>query len=620
MNSTKNYIRLGEYFLLEFTGKEKELNTSNNQIISYAGKDGSIYILNEPDSLDNTRNTEHNLVFDMPVTDVISDINEGRSFSRLNPDEFVKTTNTLSGLLSYDQIKLHIRTGYNFQDSEGFRLSLFLESALGHRVNLLSQSFLKGNINEYGYNEFPLSISEQTYDKFIEFNTISISKLLLETSSERTIVNSISSYNSNPFLFMEFRVIESVVDLGGYRGIDYSNTIENFIPAGDPFENLTADILEKESYFQYKASFEGSSVEDFIFSLNSNPSNNYALEHEINVFEQRGTIFEHVERVIQLQYTNFDRVYKYRPVLSNFVDGSMQVEYTLRLVNRNDGLSVVKTASINSTNTQLYLETPFRISVEGVTQFSVYNKVFKNEINVGSSVKQFDNQVLIPMYLDKKTIVMKSEPFALDVSPFTNIYEINLLEEINGQEIPYFPENLVSHEMVFVINGVEEISIVENKDQENNGLLYFKITEDKAKVITSKNKGIVYINSVKNGVRTNLTSGEWAKEGYEVKIPVILDLVKQIKTMEEVILPIEPITASFTQESADVILPTNATIETNIQEIQNNQITATVIENKIIKENNEKIIKVVNDGNNLFLERIKKQLLRNNMKFIEDVS
>jgi hypothetical protein len=529
------FLRISDFILVEYQYSTDQLLESSNRFISYSNAhDKSISLVNWINSRETTGNTEELLFVDTDDSfKAIVDITT--AFYYPNHDDNVVGTNipTSVGYLSFDTIRIHIRSGYNFQNDQGFLMRLFLESNLGDEINLLAQTYFKSDLSMIKYNRTPISISEVSFDKYVEFKVLNSFDILDNNNQNNNneFMKQISKVKYNPMIFAEFSLVSRISTESGYMKLSTGFNDIFSIPLKDSFSELSAYLAEvNNSYFEYSALWNGNPIEDYIYSLNSVSGNDFIVEHQISVYEQRGMDFINVENFIRRQESNFNDTLKYRPVISNYADGSLQIEYVCRLFNRNDGISVTKSASINSTNINSYSQEPMRIAVDLNPTLKVYNKVVKKEIS-GMDVKNpFENKIVVPMYFESsKVFVGSKDAFEILLVPFDNIYEINLVKEFRGQEVPYPIDISTSHYLVFK----DDKNIVRVKENSNsdksNGILNFMISTSQSESILRMKNNSFYINILDEasedvlGYETNLATGNWIEKGKSLSVPNVED-------------------------------------------------------------------------------------------------
>ena len=538
MNSTSVFLRISEFVLVEYIYNTDLISESLHPFNLYNNaNDNSKTIVNRLNSKEVTGNTEHLLYAETNSGyKAVVDVNSGFYYPNFDNKVSGSLIPVSTSLLQYDTIRFHIRSGYNFQDNSGFLANLYLEDGNGNKFNLLSQSFFKRDLTVIKYNELPLRISGVPYDKYVEYKVLSTSEILNPLTNNYSFINNISQIKPNPIIFFEFNIVDNINTDQGFIKMFTSFKESTFITTSDSYNLLSANIEEKGTYFQYYASWNNDFIEDFIYSLNSQSGNDYIVEHEIALYEQRGTEFYLTEKFNRSQIGEYDKPLKYRPVISNLAEVSIQLEYVIRLYNRADGSSITKTSSVNSTNINAYSIEPFRLSVQEYSPIKVYNKVVRNNINLKKQKTLLDNKVIVPLYFDSTTLSVDEENKELQITPFDNVYEISVVQKIDGQRVPKPLELNITYFLVFIGANGQSIRIEEKASRDKiNGILRFVVSGNTAKaVLKSKNKRYYVNTGNSESFETNVVTGSWVEKGKKVKDDsLIKELEENIKIIRD---------------------------------------------------------------------------------------
>lgn len=577
--------------------------------------DASQNLVNNYNLRDKTNNVETGFAVDSGAGYMaIVDVNDGFYYPNSNPA--ITSSQLSNGInLKYDTIKVHVRSGYNFQDSEGFFTNAFVRNTSGDRISLLSQAAFKGDLSQFKYNNTPIRISETTFDKYVEYKILSVAEILSGGNQTAAYFNAnFLNISSSPIIFVDFGFISQVDGSEGF--VKFWNASDDIvsIPAYDGFSRLQPHLIEKASYFEYSALWDGNSIENFITILNSKAGNAYHIEHEIAVYEQRGYDFYEMQRHNSVQKFNYDIPLKFRPIISNLVDGSLQIEYIMKFFNAADNTSIVKRAMLNTSNTAPYLEEPMRISVPIENNIKVYNKVIRKDISIDNKKSVLDTKIIIPIYYSNIAVKIDDEDFLLELVPFDNIYSIYLNKEINGQDSPLVLDMSVQYQLVFITKSGEKIRVIENDiTGKRNGILNFKIGKEQSQIILRDSFGKFFINTISDIIETNVCVGEWIEKGKKNK--AILDsmiserdivLGESIKVLESVSADVPVITVPITNDNIEalsvnngVIITKNDTQDFDVQDINQSTLTDS-IKNPVVGD--VKSLNVIPDGTRLPLK------------------
>lgn len=562
MNPSSVLLRIKNNILVEFIYSQEQISGASKKYLNTTDK--TQYLVNDYSMRNLTGNVEtHFSVNSNNGYMAVVDVNEG--FYYPNSNNAVESIQLPYGTnLKYDTIRFHIRSGYNFQDTGGFFSEAYLKTIDGNRISLLSQVVFKGDLSLIKYNNTPIRISEVTFDKYVEYKVLSIAEVLVGNNQTSTYFNTyFANLMKSPMIHLDFSFIDSIDSSEGYT--KFYNTVTDVIhiPAYDGYNKLQSHLVEKESYFEYCALWDDKSIENFITALNSKAGNNFHVEHELAIYEQRGSDFYEVHRHSSVQKFNYDIPLKFRPILTDNVDGSMQVEYIMRFFNSADNTSIVKRALLNTQNVNPYLTEPLRINVPINNVHKVYNKVVRKDMTIENTKSIFDNKVIVPVYYSNVGLKVDGTDFMLNLVPFDNVYSIYINQEVNGQDAPLVLEPSVQYQLVFVLTSGEKVRVIENDiTGKMNGVLNFKISAEQANIILRDKTGKFYINSVNDSIETNVVVGNWQDK--EIKNVGVIDTI----LTEEIIKELQPVTV-IEEVSTTIPVVEVPITDTNIVPIKN---------------------------------------------------
>ena len=346
----------------------------------------------------------------------------------------------------YDKVRVHILSGYNFEDLEGFMLSIYLRQNDDKKLRLCDLSYLKTDPNRIFFNPKPLKLAELIYDKFVEFEIPSQADMLADqeaapgssTTLSFWLTNGTYIGNSNT-VYCEYHNIREVIEEQGITYFRPEEEVRFAFASVDSFGLLTADIQEASDgdYFEYRALYNGQSIEDFIFALNSVAGNNFFIIHELRVIEQVGISFTETDNITNIQNSDYDLINRFRPILRLTATAvSFSLEYTVRLYNSVDGRSIFKTATLTSTDVNKYGKMTTKLNVGDTTQpLKVYNKTPQtSEFNILDNLTETVKTKVLSTYINNNDIRVKSDSdldrsiagLLLKVNPFDNFFKFNL--------------------------------------------------------------------------------------------------------------------------------------------------------------------------------------------------
>lgn len=610
MNPSSVFLRIKENILIEFVYSQEVINGAFKKYTNPIDK--SQHLVNNFNMKPLTNNVETGFAVNSGLGYMaVVDVNDGFYYPNSNPSiESLQLANGVN--LKYDTIKMHVRSGYNFQDTQGFYTNVYVKDFSGNKISLLSQVAFKGDTSQFKFNNTPIRIAETTFDKYVEYKVLSVGEILTGSNQTSNYFNTyFQNLNTNPVIYIDFGFLSKVDGSEGFVKFFTSSEDVAYVPAFDGFNLLQPHLVEKPSYFEYCAKWDGDSIEDFITIMNSRAGNAYHIEHEISVYEQRGFDFYEVQRHNSVQKFNYDIPLKFRPVISNAIDGSIHIEYVMKFFNSADNTSIVKRAMLNTSNFAPYLEEPIRINVPVDNTIKVYNKVIRKDISIENKKSILDNKIIIPVYYSNVAVKIDGEDFLLELVPFDNVYSIYLNREINGQDAPLDLDPTIQYQMVFVSSSGEKVRVIENDvTGKINGILNFKISAEQSTIILRDSKGKFYINTVSDVVETNVCVGEWvdkAKRGVGAVDASISDAeilqLEPIRVLETVSTDIPIVPVPVTNENVETLVNNNGVTivkndnqEFDLQDIPQDSFIDTIV-NPVVGDVKE--IKVIPDGSRL---------------------
>lgn len=434
----------------------------------------------------------------------------------------------------YDKIRLHILSGYNFEDLEGGNLSIYVRMNNDKQFRLCDLSLLKTDVDRIFFNPRPLKLSDFVYDKFLEFEIPSQSDMLDDQEATPGSTTTLAYYLSGGIgianqytIYCEYHDIREVVQEDGLIYFEPGEAVRFAFNSRDVFSGLTANIVQSTDgdYFEYSAQWNGDSIEDFIFQLNSVAKNNYFLIHELRVLEQVNNTFIETDNVSSIQNSGYDEIKRWRPILRHSATAtSFSIEYTVRLYNSVDGRSIFKTSTVTSMDVNKYGPLVTSLNVGNVHQpLKVYNQIKGDrQINVVDNLVELTTTKILATYVDNNDIQVRSDSdldrsidgLVIKVNPFDNFYKFNLLTPTGDGEYKMLELSPIStYKMVFIKDDGSGMYIDEftsQSFQKQEGELAFRVTKNQSlEIKTFIDKNFYIINKNPDGIETVIFSGKW---------------------------------------------------------------------------------------------------------------
>lgn len=505
------FYSLTPKILLEIDYTQIQFNNNDFPIVKVTDENESAVILsNSASALDYTNNPE-NTVF--VTTDEkgksVLDKDTAYFYPNYSDNITVEDVPSVNLGLKYVAVRLHLLAGYSFQEILGLLFSVWVLGADGKKVYFLKQAFRKNQIDRYKYNEISKNFGEAYYDKYIEFYILDYNDY--DTAGVNlNFIKSIVELGKNPVIFASISEISEIDYKSGYAKITENDTKSISFAPRDEFDLLTAYVSENDKgYLEYGAKWDGQSIENFIYRLNSVRGNAFYISHELEIFEQIGNALIEVDTITQIQTKDFDKLKRLRFIVSNSASGGVLVRYVVRLYDKNTGDSVIKEATISIMDISPYLEDIQKINIPQLDNpIKVYQKIVSENITITNSERAL-SKVIVPLYVNAFNVVV-ADGFVLRISQFDNIYEIKLFNKAeNGTSIVHI-EPAFRHKMIFSKNNGSNITIKEVVEPAKRkfGILTFKITAVEAKNIMANGIKTFSIVTENETATTKLTDGE----------------------------------------------------------------------------------------------------------------
>jgi hypothetical protein len=525
--ATSLLFSINKFVVLEYaySGNTSPLVYSTNTygfrkvINSYSGENT---IVNKDNATTITRNTVDNTVVELD-NGRYALLDNDAAFFYPNADDHIDVQDIIispSLNVTYDKVKIHILSGYNFENLEGFIISFYARMNNDKSVRLCNLSHTKGDSSRLFFNPKPMKLAEFIYDKYIEFLIPSHDYMLTQQELTPNSTTNLSYYLTDSVylanqktIYCEFKNIRNTISENGLIFFDPEETVKFAFNSTDQFDQLVAKIKKSSSgeYFEYYAEWDGNIIEDFIFQLNSIAGNKFILIHEIRIIEQVGITFTETDNVSSIQTTDYDKIKRFRPIL-RLADTavSFSIEYTARLYNTVDGRSIFKTSSLSSTDVNKYGEKMTKLNVGNITQpLKVYNKVQDNPIySIKDNLLKLTNTKILSTFINNTDIIVSSDSdldnsvagLLIKINPFDNIFKFNLQKRDNPKDIDskitMDLDSVSKYLMVFNKNDGSRIYIDEFLSQnfkKNLGELAFKINQEQVKGINNITNNIFYV-------------------------------------------------------------------------------------------------------------------------------
>ena len=507
------FLRLNDYLLLEYYYEEIEHTTSDAPLIKISSLcDNSVTIANLSKNKTVTDTLTKTLV-DIDKNHVAVD-EEGIYLLDNSVDDRIyinKFNDPSINYLMYNRLRIHVLSGYNFDDIDGFAINAYILGYNKKLINLCNWFYLKNSTGELHFNTKPLKISESVFDKYIDVDILSVNHLLQLQDNSPEIIKKLFGENiyEDYEINLEVNLIQKTQSYGSYQFLSFTYSpepITTVIQTKSIYDTVSSAISvnQKDCCLEYRAEYKGDSIEDFIYELNSRPGNDFYLNHTITIIEQVGQSFPIVDRYSTVQTDNYSKLYKYRPVLYNKMANTVSLEHEIQLINRVDGngFSVrgsltVPVSAIKSF--ALKLNVP-----EG--EHKIYNKIATVKHNLVHDLSEITKTKIVPTYIKSNDISVDKK---ISILPFRN----NIILKISSVEKEIIKPNLTYY-LTFLKSDNSKIMIKETlaEDINRSDSLFFIIEEQTALSIINTCSPTCYVIAKSSESESVMTTLSWTKE------------------------------------------------------------------------------------------------------------
>lgn len=534
------YVQLDTKVLMEYIYDDSNLN-AENYIITY-DKNENVRSY----SANNTEGVTNKLDNQYVIIDPISNKAGIRNENNYNFIENKEYSQTLP--IRYDKIRLHFPSNYNFEDSGGCYVRIYvMDSTNTNSFNLVQYYFDKQDQFRFS-RELNLSpngnkLNGQIWGKFIEIAYPSPYTLSLQKTNNLVTPNSIN-YNlsdgigisqTSPIM-IEFGFIEKKDKINDIITYIFSSPYQTSVPLTPDFENLGLKISPAEDgdWFEIYGTFNGeiSQFNEFITSAR-NIGKRYYVEYIITQFEEN---IKGKSLNITIEQ-DFNEVVDYRPIIK-YSTTTATIDVSMRIIDKNDGSIITRRASYGMLSDELskYSRSLVKINVSGQITPKIYNirnggSIFDafdglNKRNMSDPFNTESDGIEIirvpyPALVSINNIVAKTDSalvngkewkgfgkLKLVIDPFDNLIKFILAKQIEDK-VEYFNLLEMGEINLFFKNFESELKTNLYRQSDENdlerGTVIFKLKKDdvsKVRRIYQSGINMFYITS------TNIESNE----------------------------------------------------------------------------------------------------------------
>lgn len=556
MISTSKYVQINDFLLLEYQYEGSERLSSDVKTWKIENHITNTYQFvndNNAKGLTNNILDWSSSVFDKSLNKWVSHNIDGSNL--INTDKYTLTEITDIYSVKYDKIKVHILSGFVFEDIDGLIFEVIFKENSNKDFNPAIFTYLKNESQQINYNEVPLLIGERNYDRYIEFE---VPSLYFAQYEYWPVANLDESQQDHTFEYNYSYPVQGNTKPGGYKknsliyvnvyeisdtivedNITYFKTNRDFKVSfndSDNYSLLSAIIKESDEgeYFEYYATWGGEFIDDYIRNLNSSTNGDWGIINQIEIYEQVGTRNILTSNRTELQNDEFDSPNILRPIILNSeIAFSFSIDYTMRLYNKLSGEQIIRKASLTSYEPKKYGKNLLKLKVnEGFRPIKVYNKLNEKlivNVNEDIPVTTFETKYISNFIQNYNISVNINSKFGKDLNDtifgqgegiiflnlFDNVIRFKILKESLDKE-EKLPLNLSNAKiyLVFILND-ETKSRISNDVVEDvlsvNGEFQFTIDSKLSTKILKSKKNNFYIVSKDddNGKETLVYQGKF---------------------------------------------------------------------------------------------------------------
>lgn len=326
----------------------------------------------------------------------------------------------------FDTIKVHIVSGYNFDDIPGFLLQVQALDTSNNLVDLSNFTWINqvlGN-DVIKFSSNALYLANRFYDKYVELRVPSIESLGGQSSEP------IESWLSIQALSDVYFTYSTIPDIDEDTYI-IQERIALQLPVTSQADNFNAFIAESTGgdFIEFYATWNDIIIGEYMGDIESgriplytsnNPNDNFeefsdqygagaqkwVVMHELYVYEQIPGNSLLTQQYVFTQEGNFNESNYFRPVIKNAdIAASFMIQYVCRLTNRMDGTQIIRKASFSSLDPKKYGRYFTRLNVDNYIPYKVFNRV---EGEASTTVTMQDNRKskFVKVYFDSTRVLL----------------------------------------------------------------------------------------------------------------------------------------------------------------------------------------------------------------------
>jgi hypothetical protein len=541
--------------------------------------------------------------------------NNHTDISQFN-DYFDSSLNVGATTYAHDTVKVHIISGYNFDDIAGFLLQVRAEDSSLNLVDLINFTYIKqdeirtGGVTKFSANA--LFLGSKLYDKYVEFKIPSVYALGNDT---------FGGFDSSLGQFLNVKPLSDVhITYSTVPTIQSSATTDNVyslveevdlqLPVtstADRFNSFIAQSTEGD-YIEFYATFDEQIIGQYMGDIESgrialytsnNPNDNYdsfsetygtdaakwVLIHELFVYEHFGSSSILTQKFSFTQENNFSQANYFRPVLQNAdIDSSFTIQYICRLTNRMDGSQIIRRSAFSSTDPKKYGLRFTRINVNNIIPYKVFNRIDQTQPNIMQTGLKPQTK-FVKVFYDTTEVLMnqKNEVYPQGIGPLMlrksdSVYKFKF-EKYNEESDERENVDLsgaYNYGLLFVLDDESKLEVGPTYSMNMNttvGELEFKLSESQVeRLLKQKDKTYAIIIKNPDGTSYNFYEGQYySYQKRETQRSEIETYINKITELNKKITKLESSNKKIQEEYNELLAENQEAAEEEVQEESNEQ-------------------------------------------------
>lgn len=385
----------------------------------------------------------------------------------------------------YDTIRLHLRTGYSFygRGYDGFLFQTKIKRDSGVYNYLNSTVYLNSSSFEI-QNPNPFILGDTSYSKYVEIkiptlvNMYDPTKNLDFEESFFGVTGSLDAINPSVNYEIDFKLIDSVVTIGGYDYINLGDGQSVTLSQEDEYVDISVAVAHSNDgdYFEIYGTKDGSQAgfESYINGRMQTSGDDLTVFYEVQVSEQLGLNYINTFTNTFTQTSQFDEAIVFRPVIMNSsVSSNFTITVNMRIYNETDNTQILKVASLIYAQPKKYGKNLLKLNLN--SSFSptiVYNTLPNSSVN--RELNQFVNSIrpsvgetkYVSVAIDTYGIVAANTKMTTDGADVTSLADIKYDEEGQGTiTLSKVSDNFIKFKVAKPGDGVlNAVSLVNAED------------------------------------------------------------------------------------------------------------------------------------------------------------